>query len=446
MKFYVETFGCQMNVADGLEMGRRLKARGFEATTDPALADVVLVNTCTVRQHAEDKALSRLGRLADWRAGGRRLLVMAGCAAERLGPRLSRRFPQVDLVIGAKSIARFDEILDERWPRTAFDGRREWEEAWGWGAGLDDTTLPGEGVAGFVTIMRGCNFSCSYCVVPAVRGREVYRPALSVLDEAAARAARGQWELTLLGQTVNSYRPGGPNPGRDGADINDFSDLLRALSALPGVERLRFMSPHPQYIDDKFAAVFAETPAIAPHLHLPVQSGSDAVLSRMRRNHTRAKYLEKTRLLRTARPEMSLTTDFIVGFPGETEDDFESTVSLVGEADLDGAYVFKYSPRPGTASAGSADDVPPAEKERRHAALQALLDERARAKLAALAGTIQDVLVEAVLPADAGWEWETRTAHNRKMFVRADRAARPGERRRVRVTGAEGKTLYGDPT
>jgi tRNA-2-methylthio-N6-dimethylallyladenosine synthase len=434
-----------MNVADGLEMGRRLKARGFEATTDPALADVVLVNTCTVRQHAEDKALSRLGRLADWRAGGRRLLVMAGCAAERLGPRLSRRFPQVDLVIGAKSIAKFDEILDERWPRTAFDGRREWEEAWGWGAGLDDTTLPGEGVAGFVTLMRGCNFSCSYCVVPAVRGREVYRPALSVLDEIAARAARGQWELTLLGQTVNSYRPTGPNPGRDGADVKDFSDLLRAAAAEPGVERLRFMSPHPQYIDEKFARAFADTPVIAPHIHLPVQSGSDDVLARMRRNYSREKFLAKAALLRAARPELSLTTDFIVGFPGETEGDFEATVSLVTDADFDGAYVFKYSPRPGTASDEAPDDVPLPEKERRHAALQSLLDERARAKLAALTDTTQDVLVEAVRPVDAAWEWEARTAHNRKMYVRADRAARPGERRRARVTRADGKTLYGDP-
>lgn len=434
-----------MNVADGLEMGRRLKARGFSATTDPAEADVFLVNTCTVRQHAEDKALSRLGRLADWRSGGRRLLVMAGCAAERLGPRLTRRFPQVDLVIGAKSIARFDEILDERWPRAAFDGRREWEEAWGWGTGLDDTALPGEGVAGFVTIMRGCNFSCSYCVVPAVRGREVYRPALSVLDEIAARAARGQWEMTLLGQTVNSYRPAGPNPGPDGRPVADFSDLLRAAAAVPGVGRLRFMSPHPQYIDEKFAALLADAPAVAPHLHLPVQSGSDAVLARMRRNYTREKFLAKARLLRAARPGLSLTTDFIVGFPGESEADFAATASLVAEADIDGAYVFKYSPRPGTASAEGPDDVPDPEKERRHAALQGLLDERTREKLAALVGTEQDILVEAVRADGDRWSWEARTAHNRKMFVRADRPARPGERRRARVTIADGKTLHGDP-
>lgn len=446
MKFFVETFGCQMNVADGLEMGRRLRARGFEPTRDPASADVVLVNTCTVRQHAEDKALSRLGRLADWKnARSGRLLIVTGCAAERIGPRLARRFPQVGLVIGAKSVARFDEILDERWPRPVFDGRREWEDAWGWGPGLDNTGLPGEGVAGFVTIMRGCNFACRYCIVPAVRGRELYRPVEGILAEVAERVRRGQREITLLGQTVNSYRPPFPNLAPNGTDVRDFSDLLRQTASLPGLGRLRFMSPHPHYIDSRFVDAFGDLPVVAPHLHLPVQSGSDRVLTRMRRNYSRADFLERTAALRRVRPDLSLTTDVIVGFPGESSADFEESLTLLESAEIDGAYGFKYSARPGTPAAEEPDDVSAEEKERRLAVLQSVLDRRTRAKLDALNGQVQELLIEAVRPESGGWEWEGRTAHNRKMFVRSATAVASGEFHRAQVTSVDGKTLYGEP-
>ncbi|MBP9127581.1 MAG: MiaB/RimO family radical SAM methylthiotransferase [Elusimicrobia bacterium] len=480
MRFYVETFGCQMNVADSLEMARRLRARGYRATPDMDRADVVLVNTCTVRDHAEHKALSFLGRLADWKelVPGRRI-VFAGCAAERLKDQLQRRFPQVDAVVGAKSISDFDRLLDEQgtvplfdgnvvaqvphpplrgtFPQEGkennlldergtvplFDGKKEWTDAWGWSAGLGPSGLPGEGATAYITIMRGCNFGCTYCVVPSVRGRELYRPALSILDEAAERVANGQREVLLLGQTVNSYRPVGSNPGRDGKDIRHFSDLLEAVSALPGIERVRYMSPHPHYIDELFAERLGRLPQVPPHIHLPVQSGSDAVLSRMRRNYTRDDFCRKLDLLRRHVPGLAVTTDFIVGFPGETDDDFEASLRLGREADLDGAYIFKYSPRPGTASAQGPDDVSDALKEERLARLMAETDSRSRAKMAAWVGQTQTILVEAVRPEGDGFELEGRTAHCRKMYVSSRRSAAVGATLEARVDRADGKTLYG---
>lgn len=444
VKFYVETFGCQMNVADSLEMGRRLRSRGYRATKDLDRADIVLVNSCTVRDHAEHKALSYLGRLADWRsASADRLLIFAGCAAERLKDRLAHRFPQVDLVAGAKSIGAFDALLDERLPAPSFDGKKEWVDAWGWAPGLGEMGLPGEGVTAFVTTMRGCNYACTYCVVPAVRGRELYRPAASILAEATERAAKGQREILLLGQTVNSYRPSGPNPIPAGQDIRNFSDLLERLDTVPEVARIRFMSPHPHYVDERFARTMGLSARVAPHIHLPVQSGSDPVLARMRRNYTRDEYVEKVGLLRRHVTGLAVTTDFIVGFPGETDEDFQATLRLGREADLDGAYTFKYSPRPGTVSAQGVDDVPDALKEERLALLMEETDSRSRKKLAALVGMNQDVLIERVNPDGAGFELEGRTAHSRKIYVTTDHRCLPGDLVSVRVERAEGKTLYG---
>lgn len=444
MRFFVETFGCQMNVADSLEMARRLRVRGYRATSDMDRADVVLVNTCTVRDHAEHKALSFLGRLADWKESmpGRRI-VFAGCAAERLKDQLHRRFPHVDAVVGAKSIGDFDRMLDERGTLPFFDGKKEWTDAWGWVSGLGPSGLAGEGVCAFVTIMRGCNFGCTYCVVPSVRGRELYRPAASILDEVAERVAGGQREVLLLGQTVNSYRPTGPNPGRNGHDIQSFIDLLEAVSQISGVERIRYMSPHPHYVDEPFAKRLGQLSRVAPHIHLPVQSGSDGVLSRMRRNYTRDEFCRKVDLLRRSVPGLAVTTDFIVGFPGETEEDFDASLRLGREADLDGAYIFKYSPRPGTVSAQGPDDLPESVKEERLARLMAETDARSRAKMSALVGRTQTILVEAVDSHGDGFELEGRTAHCRKMYVSSDAAAAVGSILNAHVVRADGKTLYG---
>jgi tRNA-2-methylthio-N6-dimethylallyladenosine synthase len=293
-KFYTETFGCQMNAADSEEMGRALLARGFAPAGTREEADWLLVNTCTVRDHAEHRALSFLGRLKEWKASSpSRRIVVAGCAAERLKDELGTRFPHVDLVVGAKSIGAFAGLLDPLLPAAArepFNGRGEQEGAWA--AETDYTSfLSADAVTGHVTIMRGCNYSCTYCIVPAVRGREVYRPAESVLAEVRQKAARGLSEIMLLGQTVNSYRPAAPGPA-------DFAELLRAVDAVPGVRRIRYMSPHPFYVTEKFAKTLSECANVCPHIHLPVQSGSDAVLKRMRRNYARAEYLEKLALLR----------------------------------------------------------------------------------------------------------------------------------------------------
>jgi len=433
-----------MNVADSLEMGRRLRARGYRATKNLDLADIVLVNSCTVRDHAEHKALSFLGRLADWRSASKnRLLIFAGCAAERLKDRLAHRFPQVDLVAGAKSIGEFDRLLEERLPPVSFDGKQEWVDAWGWAPGLGEMGLPGEGVTAFVSIMRGCNYACTYCVVPAVRGRELYRPAASILAEVAERAGKGQREILLLGQTVNSYRPAGPNPGPEGQEIRDFSDLLEMVDAVPEVARIRFMSPHPFYVDERFAETMGRSRRVAPHIHLPVQSGSDAVLARMRRNYTRGEFVRKVDLLRRHISGLAITTDFIVGFPGETEEDFQATLRLGREADLDGAYTFKYSPRPGTVSAQGVDDVPDPLKEERLALLMEETDSRSRKKLAALVGKRQEVLIEAVRAEGEGFELEGRTAHARKIYVNSQRKHAVGELVSVRVERADGKTLYG---
>lgn len=444
MRFYVETFGCQMNVADSLEMGRRLRARGYRATKNLDRADIVLVNSCTVRDHAEHKALSFLGRLAEWRESSKdRLLIFAGCAAERLKDRLGHRFPQVDLVAGAKSIGEFDRLLEERLPAPSFDGKKEWADAWGWAPGLGEMGLPGEGVTAFVTIMRGCNYACTYCVVPSVRGQELYRPAASILAEAAERAGKGQREILLLGQTVNSYRPAGANPGPDGQEIRDFSDLLGVVDAVPEVARIRFMSPHPFYVNERFAETMGRSRRVAPHIHLPVQSGSDAVLGRMRRNYTRGEFVRKVDLLRRHVAGLAVTTDFIVGFPGETEEDFQATLRLGREADLDGAYTFKYSPRPGTVSAQGPDDVPDALKEERLALLMEETDSRSRKKLALLAGKTQEVLIETVREEGGLFELEGRTAHARKIFVNSQQKHSVGELVSVIVERADGKTLYG---
>jgi tRNA-2-methylthio-N6-dimethylallyladenosine synthase len=438
MKFYVETFGCQMNVADSQEMGRRLAARGLAPTETAADADVILVNTCTVRDHAEHKALSYLGRLTPWKSQDpSRCVILAGCAAERLQGTIRRRFPHVSVVVGAKSIDRFDELIDAALPALAFDGDGETLDAWGWMKGAAETP---SSVTAHVTLMRGCNFSCSYCVVPQVRGREKYRPAASLLAEVREKAARGQPEILLLGQTVNSYRPAGPNPGPDGREVRDFADLLRAVAAEPGVRRIRFMSPHPHHVDDRFIAAVAETPAVCPHVHLPAQSGSDRLLPLMRRNYSRRDYVEKAARLRRAVPGLSLTTDLIVGFPGETEADFAETLSLVREVDFEGAYTFKYSPRPGTSSATLPDDVSTEVKEERLARLREWTDRLAEQKTAAQVGARTEALIEA----RRGKALEARTPHGRKIFLEgADAPA--GALVPCRVDRADGKTLYGSP-
>lgn len=377
MKFFVETFGCQMNVADSQEISRYLLSRGLTLVNSREQADCVFVNTCTVRQHAEDKALSYIGRLVKFKKEKKpnQKLIVTGCAAERIQSYICSRFPEVDLVIGAKSIGKFDRTIEKFFKngspnQSAENNEEEWFEK------EYASLLPDESLTAFVTIMRGCNFSCSYCVVPSVRGREIYRPAVSILKEIREKARLGLHEVMFLGQTVNSYRPKTPNPGDNGNDIVDFADLLRAVRDVSGVSRIRFMSAHPFYMNSRMIQAVSDCQNMISDIHLPVQSGSDRILKRMRRNYTRADFIRQIESLRNAAPHLTITTDFIVGYPGETQADFEQTLSLAKHTHLQSAFCFKYSPRPGTPAAQEPDNVPKEVKEERHAMLLAAIKEK----------------------------------------------------------------------
>lgn len=397
MKYLIQTYGCQMNTADSEEMAQPLKARGLVATNDSAEADVILMNTCTVRDNAEHKADSQIGRLRVWKeVNPERILIIAGCAASQWGESIKKKYAFIDLVAPATKIDQFPElvakVLGERF-------RFEDEERL-WRGGdvevLSDTPQPlhlstpppsspsrfGTTRTGYVTIMRGCNYSCSYCIVPKVRGREVYRPMEAILTDVQDKIAAGFSEIMLLGQTVNSYNyrgdverlsgrgvparqnPSTPPPLHPSTAVT-FSGLLRAVADVPGVKTLRFMSPHPRHFKDDQIQAMVDHPTIARHVHLPLQSGSDRVLERMKRLYTRDEYREIVRKLRAAMPGIEITTDVIVGFPGETETDFEATLSLLREIDFDSVFAFQYSPRPGTPAAAGPDDISPVTKEER---------------------------------------------------------------------------------
>jgi len=419
MKYYVRTYGCQMNVADSNEMGRHLQARGYMPTEDLDDASVMLINTCTVRDHAEHRALSEIGRLKLWKAERPdRRIVVAGCAAERTKEYLEDRFPHIDLVVGAKSIEGFGPIVDG-----LLNLRPEEDDL--------DRAVPSSGgpVSAFVTIMRGCNYSCTYCIVPYVRGRESYHPMEQVLDEVRDRVREGAREITLLGQTVNSYH-------RDGVrgKGTDFADLLEAVAGVEGVERVRFISPHPYYMTDRVIEAMAGVPEVCESLHLPLQSGSTPLLRKMQRNYTRESYLELVQKLRMAMPDIMLSTDLIVGFPGESDQDFRETLSLVQEVGFDFAFVFKYSPRQGTPAA-EMEGFPEELIEERHQACLDFVDNIAADKRRRWLDTVQEVLVEE--------ECLGRTRGNSKVSV--DGPTVVGQTIPVRIVRADRATLAGVP-
>jgi tRNA-2-methylthio-N6-dimethylallyladenosine synthase len=432
MKLHVVSFGCQMSTADGGEMAAPLLARGFTAAAGPDDADAIVLNTCTVRQHAEDKALSMIGRLREWKQDRpERVLIVAGCAAERLGEWIQKRFPYVDLVVGAKSIDDYPRLVTDALG-AKFDALKETRESFS--PAPDEAAWPfgwTSSCVAPVTIMRGCNYSCSYCIVPHVRGREIYRPYETVLAEIRAKAALGAREILLLGQTVNSWHA----RGEDGRERR-FPELLRAAAAVEGVLRVRFESPHPHYMDDALFTAFAEVPALGDHLHMPVQSGSDRILALMRRNYTAEGFLEKVARLRAVRPSIEVTTDIIVGFPTETDEDFEATLELVRRLKPASAYTFKYSPREGTESSRQPDDVPEQVKEERLARLNKICDAFAESTLASRIGRSVEVLEE-----NFGYG---RTPDG--LRVKWPEGSTPGRLRRVLVSGAMKRTLLGELT
>jgi tRNA-2-methylthio-N6-dimethylallyladenosine synthase len=375
MKYHLITYGCQMNTADSEEMAQPLKDRGFLATSRLHDADIVLMNTCTVRDQAEHRADSNIGRLRVWKdQDPNRILIVAGCAASRWGDSIKKKYSFIDLVSPATKIEEFPQavaqVLKERWnwdveTKTAFSSNGvSRNDVPLNGVLLNDVSaqtpyLFGDDHTAYITTMRGCNYSCSYCIVPQVRGRENYRALPEILAEIITKVAEGYREVMLLGQTVNSYYY------RNSDSMIDFADLLRAVNAIDGVEKIRFMSPHPRHMKDRVIQAMAECPKVARHIHLPAQSGSDRLLDSMKRLYTRAEYQAIVDKLRAAIPGLLITTDIIVGYPGEADEDFEATLSLLRTVRFDGLFAFKYSPRPGTASADKFDDVPDATKEER---------------------------------------------------------------------------------
>jgi tRNA-2-methylthio-N6-dimethylallyladenosine synthase len=388
-KYFIETFGCQMNVHDSERMAGLLEQAGFEATDEAAGADLVVINTCSVREHAEDKLYTRLGELRVMAAehGHEPMVAVAGCVAQQEGERLFRRSPGVaDLVIGTQAIRRLPMLVEqaaaERHPVLDLDPYDDVS----WPLGVTRRMDP---VKAYVTIIEGCNEFCSFCVVPYTRGHERMRAKADILAEVREAAAGGRREIQLLGQIVNHYAA----PDDPGCD---FPGLLEAVHEVPGVDRIRFASPHPRHVSPRLLRAVRDLPKVCRHLHLPVQSGSTRVLEAMRRRYTRESYLDLVGLIRETLPDVALSTDMIVGFPGETDRDFEDTLSLTGAVRFHSMFSFKYSPRPNTlADKRLADDVSEAEKTARIVALQALQRSIQGELNEALVGCDVDVLVDA---------------------------------------------------
>jgi tRNA-2-methylthio-N6-dimethylallyladenosine synthase len=405
-RYYIKTFGCQMNEYDSTRMGDVLGAgAGLQPTDDPAQADVLLMNTCSVREKAEDKVYSLLGEWRELKKLKPHVLIgVGGCVASQEGEGITKRAPYVDLVFGPQTLHRLPDMIGQL-KRT---GRAVVDVSFPEIEKFDNLPPPrAEGSSAYVSVMEGCSKYCTFCVVPYTRGDEMSRGFESVMDEVRALAAQGVGEITLLGQNVNAFA----GPMADGTVV-DLATLIHYVAAVDGVERIRFTTSHPVEFGDSLVEAYANVPRLANHLHLAVQSGSDRILSAMKRGYTALEFKEKLRRLRAVRPDISVTTDIIVGFPGETERDFEATLKLVRDANFDQSFSFIYSQRPGTPAASLPDDVPHEVKQQRLARLQAQLNEQARAISETMVGSRQRILVERPSKKDA-LELAGKTENNR---------------------------------
>jgi tRNA-2-methylthio-N6-dimethylallyladenosine synthase len=430
-RYLIETWGCQMNAHDSEKMGGILASRGYVPAATAAEADVILLNTCSVREKPESKVYTRLGQLRRLKERNTDLLIgVCGCVAQQEKAAIFRRAPYVDLVMGPRNIVQLGDLLDQ----ARRDGRsislaRDDDPV----AFPPDTAARGPGPRAYVTVMEGCNKACTYCIVPYTRGREVYRPPEEIVAEVESLAGQGYREIELLGQNVNAYHSG----------ADDLASILRMIDRTPGVCRVRFTTSHPGHLKRGIMDAMRDLPTVCNHLHLPAQSGSDRVLEAMRRGYTRERYMSKIGYLRSVVPGITFSTDLIVGFPGETEEDFRETLSLMREVEYDQAYAFTYSPRPGTPAADMDGAVSEALKRARLQALLGLQEEIQARRNAALVGRAFEVLVDGESRMDSRMK-KGRTTCNRIVHFEAPQAAR-GSLVPVRITRAHAHSLTGEP-
>ena len=435
-KLFVETHGCQMNEYDSARMADLLgESQGLEPTDSADDADILLLNTCSIREKAQEKVFHQLGRWKHLKQKKPDLIIgVGGCVASQEGAEIGKRAPHVDLIFGPQTLHRLPEMIDvhrQGEPMVVDVSFPEIEK-------FDRLPEPSvEGPTAFVSIMEGCSKYCTFCVVPYTRGEEVSRPVDDVIAEVAGLAERGVKEVNLLGQNVNAYR------GRNHlAETVDFADLLHLVNLVPGIERIRYTTSHPVEFTDAIVACYAEIPALVDHLHLPVQSGSDRILMAMKRGHTVLEYKATIRALRKIRPNISLSSDFIIGFPGETETDFAATMKLIEDIGFDTSFSFIYSARPGTPAAELRDEVPETVKKQRLHILQARIAQQARQISESMVGTQQRILVTGPAKKDPG-QLSGRTENNRVVNFACENGALIGQFTEVEIMAAYTNSLLG---
>ena len=435
-KLFVETHGCQMNEYDSARMADLLgESHGLEPTDSADDADILLLNTCSIREKAQEKVFHQLGRWKHLKQKKPDLIIgVGGCVASQEGAEIGKRAPYVDLIFGPQTLHRLPEMIEVRRqgePMVVDVSFPEIEK-------FDRLPEPSvEGPTAFVSIMEGCSKYCTFCVVPYTRGEEVSRPVDDVIAEVAGLAERGVKEVNLLGQNVNAYR------GRNHlAETVDFADLLHLVNLVPGIERIRYTTSHPVEFTDAIVACYAEIPALVDHLHLPVQSGSDRILMAMKRGHTVLEYKATIRALRKIRPNISLSSDFIIGFPGETETDFAATMKLIEDIGFDTSFSFIYSARPGTPAAELRDEVPETVKKQRLHILQARIAQQAQQISESMVGTQQRILVTGPAKKDPG-QLSGRTENNRVVNFACENGALIGQFAEVEITAAYTNSLLG---
>jgi tRNA-2-methylthio-N6-dimethylallyladenosine synthase len=435
-KVYIRTFGCQMNEYDSDKMVDILEiANGYEKTADPAQADLILFNTCSVREKAQEKVFSDLGRVRHLKLDNPELIIgVGGCVASQEGAAIVSRAPYVDIVFGPQTLHRLPQLIEARRREKRPQVDISFPEIEKFDA-LPPARV--DGYTAFVSIMEGCSKYCSFCVVPYTRGEEVSRPFDDILTDIAGLADQGVREITLLGQNVNAYRG-----VMDDGEIADFALLLEYVAEIPGIERIRYTSSHPKEFTQRLIDVYSRLPKLVDHVHLPVQSGSDRVLAAMKRGYTALEYKSIIRRLRAARPEICVASDFIVGFPGESDADFENTMKLVDDIGFDGSFSFMYSPRPGTPAASLPDQIPLHVKKERLARLQGRLNELAGSVSLDMVGTVQNILVEGNSKKDAT-KLAGRTSNNRVVNF-AGPSRLHGQMVDVRITEALPHSLRGE--